>query len=141
MAQGLYEHLSVYNGLPGSHVRQFMSVVYTRLLCNSRWDGWTLTFGALWALLKVIGAQAERRANEKFAALQASLATLSQDMRREADAARQMETSFLKFQAELPRDYVRRDDFVHALGTINTRIDNFALRVERAIDNRLGNMQ
>ena len=28
-----------------------------------------------------------------------------------------------------------------ALGTINTRIDNFALRVERAIDNRLGNMQ
>lgn len=52
-----------------------------------------------------------------------------------------METSFLKFQAELPRDYVRRDDFVHALGTINTRIDNFALRVERAIDNRLGNMQ
>lgn len=100
-----------------------------------------LFFGALWALLKVIGAQAERRSNEKFAALQASLATLSQDMRREADAARQMETSFLKFQAELPRDYVRRDDFVHALGTINTRIDNFALRVERAIDNRLGNMQ
>lgn len=41
-----------------------------------------LFFGALWALLKVIGAQAERRANEKFAALQASLATLSQDMRR-----------------------------------------------------------
>ena len=100
-----------------------------------------LFFGALWALLKVIGAQAERRANEKFTALQASLATLIQDMRREADAARQMETSFLKFQAELPRDYVRRDDFVHALGTINTRIDNFALRVERAIDNRLGNMQ
>lgn len=100
-----------------------------------------LFFGALWALLKVIGAQAERRANEKFAALQASFATLIQDMRREADATRQMETSFLKFQAELPRDYVRRDDFVHALGTINTRIDNFALRVERAIDNRLGNMQ
>ena len=100
-----------------------------------------LFFGALWALLKVIGAQAERRANEKFAALQVSLATLSQDMRREADAARQMETSFLKFPAELPRDYVRRDDFVHALGTINTRIDNFALRVERATDNRLGNMQ
>lgn len=24
-----------------------MSVVYTRLLCNSRWDGWTLTYGRL----------------------------------------------------------------------------------------------
>ncbi|BEU96600.1 membrane protein [Acidovorax sp. DW039] len=100
-----------------------------------------LFFGALWALLKVIGGQAERRANEQFAALQASLTNLSVDMRREADAARQLETSFLKFQAELPRDYVRRDDFVHVLGTINTRLDNFALRVERVIDNRLGNVQ
>ena len=24
-----------------------MSVVYTRLLCNSRWDGWTLTVDEL----------------------------------------------------------------------------------------------
>ena len=56
-----------------------------------------LFLGALWALLKVIGSQ-----------------------------------------AELPRDYVRRDDFVQAIGSISTRIDNFALRVERALDNRNG---
>ena len=95
-----------------------------------------LFFGALWALLKVIGAQAERRANEKFAALQSSISQVGIDMRREADAARMLETSFLRFQAELPRDYVRRDDFVQAIGSISTRIDNFALRVERALDNR-----
>ena len=97
-----------------------------------------LFLGALWALLKVIGSQAERRANEKFAALQDSIASVGRDMRREADAARQLETSFLRFQAELPRDYVRRDDFVQAIGSISTRIDNFALRVERALDNRNG---
>ena len=33
---------------------------------------------------------------------------------------------------------VRRDDFVQAIGSISTRIDNFALRVERALDNRNG---
>ena len=86
----------------------------------------------------MIGSQAERRANEKFAALQESIANVGRDMRREADAARQLETSFLRFQAELPRDYVRRDDFVQAIGSISTRIDNFALRVERALDNRNG---
>ncbi len=94
-----------------------------------------LFLGALWALLKVIGLQAERRTNEKFAALQASISVVGTDMRREADAARVLETSFLRFQAELPRDYVRRDDFVQAIGGINTRIDNFALRMERALDN------
>lgn len=95
----------------------------------------SLFLGALWALLKVIGMQAERRTNEKFTALQASIAQVGLDMRREADAARVLETSFLRFQAELPRDYVRRDDFVQAIGGINTRIDNFALRMERALDN------
>jgi|GEM_PF-594375 len=94
-----------------------------------------LFLGALWALLKVIALQAEKRSNEKFAALQQSINKVGADMRREADAARMLETSFLRFQAELPRDYVRRDDFVQAIGGINTRIDNFALRMERALDN------
>ncbi|MGP1628331.1 MAG: hypothetical protein ACTS8S_00060 [Giesbergeria sp.] len=94
-----------------------------------------LFLGALWALLKVIALQAEKRSNEKFASLQQSIGKVGADMRREADAARQLETSFLRFQAELPRDYVRRDDFVQAIGGINTRIDNFALRMERALDN------
>lgn len=98
-----------------------------------------LFLGALWALLKVIALQAEKRSNEKFSALQQSINKVGTDMRREADAARMLETSFLRFQAELPRDYVRRDDFVQAIGGINTRIDNFALRMERALDtNRRG---
>ena len=33
------------------------------------------------------------------------------------------------------REYVRRDDFVRHIGIIETRIDNFALRMERALDN------
>ena len=81
-----------------------------------------LFFGALWALLKVIGAQAERRANEKFAALQASLATLSQDMRREASTARELfgESSSayqeLASEADQLRDQVvGLQDFAHSV--------------------------
>lgn len=97
--------------------------------------------GILWGLLRYIGMQQEHRINEKFADLALTISKMGEDLKSEAESTRQLEIAFLRFQAELPRDYVRRDDFVHALGTINTRIDNFALRVERAIDNRNGNMQ
>ncbi|MBX3588779.1 MAG: hypothetical protein KF796_19275 [Ramlibacter sp.] len=94
----------------------------------------TAFLSALWALVKVIGAQQEKRLSEKFGALTETLGRLGSDLRQEADATRKLETAFLKFQAELPRDYVRRDDFLREVGTIGTRIDNFALRMERALD-------
>lgn len=90
--------------------------------------------GSLWALLRILAAQQDRRLAEKFDQLNNSMRNISDDLRKEADATRTLENSFLKFQAELPRDYVRRDDFVRAVGTIEARIDNFALRMERALD-------
>jgi len=89
--------------------------------------------GALWGLVKILAVQQERRLAEKFELFQRTMQGVSDDLRREADATRVLETSFLRFQAELPRDYVRRDDFVRAVATIETRIDNFALRMERAL--------
>lgn len=90
--------------------------------------------GTLWALLKVLAAQQERRLTEKFMLLDGSMKAMSDDLRKEAEVTRALETQFLRWQAELPRDYVRRDDFVRAIGTLETRIDNFALRVERALE-------
>lgn len=92
-----------------------------------------LFFTVLAALLKAIAWQAEKRSNEKFSALQASIDALAKVAREDAALVRQLETRIYQLQAELPRDYVRRDDFVQVLGQINTRIDNFALRVETAI--------
>lgn len=91
---------------------------------------------ALWALVKIIMAQHDRQLSEKFSGLSSTLATLSADLRKEAEATRQLEMAFMKFQAELPRDYVRRDDFIRSIGTIEARIDNFALRMERALTTR-----
>lgn len=90
-------------------------------------------FGSLFGLLKYINLQQEKRLGEKFEALSQSIAGLGSELRREADATRQLETAFLRFQAELPRDYVRRDDFLRSIGQLETRIDNFAMRMERAL--------
>ena len=94
--------------------------------------------GSLWGLVKMLGAQQEKRLNEKFAEMAAAIGGVSSNLQREADATRELENSFLRFQAELPRDYVRRDDFVRSIGTIEARIDNFALRMERALSRNNG---
>lgn len=91
-----------------------------------------LFLGALWGLLKVIGLQAEKRANEKFAALQTSIAQVALDMRREADAARLMETSFLRFQAEMPLHYVRREDYIRGQSVIEAKLDALGSKLETA---------
>ena len=92
--------------------------------------------GALWALVKIIVTQQERRLTEKFNQLGAQMQSVGADLRKEAEATRELENAFLKFQAELPREYVRRDDFIRSMGTIEARIDNFALRMERALTNK-----
>lgn len=97
-----------------------------------------LFIASLFALVKVIGAQQERRLSEKFDVLGKAMSSIGEDLRNEAEATRKLETAFLTFKAELPRDYVRRDDFVRAVGTIETRIDNFAFRMERVLEKRFG---
>lgn len=107
--------------------------------------------GALWALLKVFAVQHEKALEARFKTLSLSMTTisssheerfkmLSQSMlgisssqQREQETTQRLERELLQFKAELPRDYVRREDFIRAVGTIETKIDNMALRVERAV--------
>ncbi|MEG0149206.1 MAG: hypothetical protein RR473_13835 [Comamonas sp.] len=93
---------------------------------------------AMWAILKAIAMQAQKRSDEKFDQLQKSLMDLTKAVGKESEQLRSLEMSQLRFQAEVARDYVRRDDFVQVIATINTRIDNFALRIEAAVLNLPG---
>lgn len=100
--------------------------------------------GTLFALVKYIVYQQEKRQDERFdalakrdaerfGALTAALETLGSDLRQEAQATLALERQFMRFQADLPRDYVRRDDFLRAIGTIDAKFDHVALRMERAL--------
>lgn len=110
-------------------------------------------FGACAAAGKLLLGQHQRHLDERFDVqekartdnhnqVEKRLDAIENASRDDAAQWRQVEREFLRFQAELPRDYIRRDDFVQAVGGINTRIDNFALRMERALDiNRAGGGQ
>ncbi len=93
-----------------------------------------LFVAALWTLVKVINAQQERRLSDRFETLGSSMKQIAEAQDRNAMATLELEREFRKHLADVARDYVRRDDFVRHVGTIETRIDNFALRMERALD-------
>jgi hypothetical protein len=91
--------------------------------------------GAIWALIKVLGVQAEKRLDERFATLGKALTDITAIQDRNAASVLELEREFRRHQAEAARDFVRRDDFVRHIGVIEVRIDSFALRMERALDN------
>lgn len=93
-----------------------------------------LVIMGLWALAKLLGVQAERRLDERFATLNKAMSDIAASQDRNGAAVLELERDFRRHQADLAINYVRREDFIRAIGVIETRIDNFALRMERAIE-------
>lgn len=91
---------------------------------------------ALWGLLKFFAVQHEKALEARFKTLSQSMVNISSSQAREQETTQRLERELLLFKAELPRDYVRREDFIRAVATIETKIDNMALRVERAVLSR-----
>jgi hypothetical protein len=89
--------------------------------------------GMLWGLLKVFAVQHEKALETRFKVLNEAMSGIKLSQTREQETTQRLERELLNFKAELPRDYVRREDFIRAVGTIETKIDNMALRVERAV--------
>lgn len=89
--------------------------------------------GALWALMKVFAIQYEKSLETRFKQLNESMGSIKSSQLREQETTQRLERELLLFKAELPREYVRRDDFIRAIGTIEAKMDNMALRVERAL--------
>lgn len=90
---------------------------------------------------KALFGQIDRRLDERFAALEDARATadgVMQDaIRRHADeegrTAAQLqllERDFLRWQAELPLQYVRREDYVRNQTVIEAKLDAVALKIE-----------
>ena len=75
----------------------------------------TLVFG----LVKLLLSQMERRLGERFA---------SQD--REIAKLAELERDFLRFQAELPMQYVHRQDYVRNQTVIEAKLDGLRDKLE-----------
>ncbi|CAM3351917.1 hypothetical protein [Paracidovorax anthurii] len=100
-----------------------------------------LMVAALWALFKLVSMQQEKRLIDRFDALTKALEKVNTSQQSNADATAKLEREFRQHQVDLAREYVRREDFLRSIGSLETRIDNFALRVERALNQLMGGRQ
>ena len=82
--------------------------------------------GGFWALAKMLLNGAKQSIDEKFKAM-------GDHMRNQDDSSRRLERDLMELKAELPRDYVRREDYTQAIATIMTKIDAMTLRIEAAL--------
>lgn len=92
-------------------------------------------------LVKLLLNQFEERLAEKFASQDLARQTASKHWEenfakvlerqdKDADAVQQLERTFLRFQAELPLQYVRREDFVRNQTIIEAKIDAVFSKLE-----------
>jgi chromosome segregation ATPase len=93
---------------------------------------------ALWALVKVIARQQENSLEERFKGLKESIGEVSKSVADEQDATRRLERELLQLRAELPRDYVRREDFTRVIASFEVKVDNLRLTIERLLFKQTG---
>lgn len=82
--------------------------------------------GAFWGIAKMMLNQGQKNLEEKFFLINKRL-----DSQEESD--KRLERQVGDMRAELPREYVRRDDFIRAISNFDVRVDQLRLTIERAL--------
>jgi len=75
--------------------------------------------GAYWGLLSLVFKQFEQRIERQF-----------QTIEDDAKEWSRIEKEFLHFKAELPNQYVRREDYIRSQTVIESKLDALALKIE-----------
>ncbi|EAA5455484.1 hypothetical protein Y819_001879 [Salmonella enterica subsp. enterica] len=81
--------------------------------------------GVLIAAGKMLLTQIEKRLNERFEALEAA--------RKESETGwSRLEREFLEFRADMPLNYVRREDYIRGQTVIEAKLDALYSEVKRS---------
>ena len=99
--------------------------------------------GFVWGAARILLAQIDKRLDEKFKAQEAARKAgdeniqeiLRQHIAEEAknsDQLVELERQMLRWQADMPLNYVRREDFIRNQTIIESKLDGLALRIENA---------
>lgn len=97
--------------------------------------------GAAWALVKVIVGQFTDRLDERQEAqdklreqrekaLDARFSSLEQSIRNEGDGWRTVERELLQLKADLPIQYMRREDAIRQEVVIHAKLDALAAKID-----------
>jgi hypothetical protein len=72
----------------------------------------------------------ERRLDERFQARDASLADMKKQLDRVEQHGKDLERDVLRLQADLPKEYVRREDWIRLSTMIDAKLDWLRDKVE-----------
>lgn len=98
-------------------------------------------FGAVWAFGKVLLDQVEKRLGERFSAQETArevaqkhwdtkFASIEAASREESSQWQRVERELLSLKAELPTQYVRREDYIRNQTVIEAKIDRVFGKLE-----------
>ena len=84
----------------------------------------TLTIaGSLWGTGKAFFSRVESALKDRDDGLKTELSKLGDQMSKESEAIRQLDREILKLKADLPREYVAKEDFVRSFTVVEAKID------------------
>ncbi|MBU1352111.1 MAG: hypothetical protein KKB95_09485 [Gammaproteobacteria bacterium] len=81
--------------------------------------------GIIFGAGRFIAGQFEQRINERFDVLQKA-------REAEAQGITNLEREFLRWQADLPLHYVRREDYVRGQSIVEAKLDGLATKIDNA---------
>lgn len=104
--------------------------------------GLLITFiGACWTFVQFFFGQFEKRLSERFAAQEAATTASHNDLRQTMqqhlaketqvlDKVQALEREFLTWRADLPNQYVRREDYIRNQTIIESKLDTISSKIE-----------
>lgn len=79
--------------------------------------------GSIWGSGKAFFVRIENSIRERDDNLAVALNNLGSKLDKESEAIRQLDREILKLKAELPREYVAKEDFIRSFTVVEAKID------------------
>lgn len=99
--------------------------------------------GGFWTLTKIIASQAQKHLDDRFSTqeqarssnhdqLAKRLDGIESANREESSQWQRVERELLRFQADMPLQYVRREDYIRGQSVIEAKLDGLGTKLENA---------
>lgn len=89
--------------------------------------------GLMFGLAKYLLAQIEKRQSVKDDALQSRLSSIDAALKTANGEFGRLEREIMQLKADLPVQYVRREDWVRGQSVLEAKFDGLAARIENAL--------
>ena len=89
--------------------------------------------GAFWAMGKMLLVQTQRQIEAQFKLLNEHIAAQDKKVNDLDQTNRRLEREVMDLKADLPKHYVRREDYVQAVATIMTKLDALQLFFQNTV--------